>query len=117
MAAVELGRWGGWAFKQIEVEAQADKRTAIVAAVTGKRLRLLCLAGKADVAGTITLENGSTACSGAMSVVATDPLPLPLIRPEDAPFMALMQADAGAAINLTTVSCAFNGLAIYAEEV
>ena len=117
MAAVALGKAYGWTFYQDAVAASAGATTVLVAAVTEKRIRLLHLWGKADVAGTIVLKDGSTARTGIMNLAATGgPHGAGPIPAADVNFACVAQASAGAALNLTTVTCAFNGGMIYAVE-
>jgi hypothetical protein len=117
MAAVAIGKAFGWTFYQDAVAASAGATTELVAAVAGKRIRLLHLWGKADVAGAIQLKDGSTARTGAMNLAATGgPQNAGPISPADVNFSCVAQASASAALNLTTVTCVFNGGMIFAVE-
>jgi hypothetical protein len=117
MAAVAIGKAFGWTFYQDAVAASAGATTELVAAVTGKRIRLLHLWGKADVAGTLQLKDGSTVRTGVMNVASCGgPQGAGPIPAEDVSFMCVAQASASAALNLTTATCAFNGGMMFAVE-
>ncbi len=116
MAATVMGHPGRWTIYSAAVNCAAGDTTALVAAVSGKRISLLGLVGTANVAGTITLKSGSTAISGVMPVGAVSGFVLPICPETDPQTMGWCRTVAGAALNLTTVTCEFDGVLRYAVE-
>ena len=108
--------YGGWTFYQVVIVQTAASADCLMAAVTGKRIRLMGLVGTFNSAGTFQILNGSTALTGAISVAATGYAILPFLRHEDVNHMCHGETTAGAALNMTTVTGFMNGTAIVAVE-
>lgn len=117
MAATELGRWGQWIIRSNVVSCNAGATTALVAAVTGKRISLIALLGTADVAGTIALKSSTTAISGTMPVGPYGGFVIPECHPLNNEGLGWYHTAAGEALNLTTVTCTFNGMIKYGVEI
>ncbi|HUU31023.1 MAG TPA: hypothetical protein VMY69_02880 [Phycisphaerae bacterium] len=116
MTAKTMGRYGGWAYYSAEVDLPAGARTEIVAAVAGKRIRVVALMINANVAGTVTLESATTAISGDINLAATGGFVLPPVPEESARFYGWMDTAAGEALNATTVTCTIDGVLVFAVE-
>ena len=84
----------------------------LVAAVSGKRIRVLHLYVVPTASSTMTLRSGTTAITGAMSTAAGVS-----IDASHSEGLAVLQTAAGEALNLLNggTSCAFAGFLVYAE--
>jgi len=113
-AAVEASGWTV-ATKAINVGAGTTGEL-VAAAGSGKRIRVVGLFGTTNVSGSITLKSASTALSGVINLSATSGPVLPAIPAQNIPLHGWCQTAANEALNLTTVTCEFDGFLIYATE-
>jgi len=107
----------GWTVATKAINVAAGARTALVTtAGEGKKIRVLGLMGTADVSGSITLESASTAISGVIELAAKGGVVLPAIPAQNVALHGWCETDDNEALNITTVTCTFDGMLIYATE-
>ena len=114
-AAVEAT---GWTITRAVINIAAGARTAIVAAAgEGKAIRVLGLMGTADVAGSITIESGANALSGVIPLAAKGGVVYPVVPSQNVLAGAVwFETVDNEALNITTVTCTFDGVVVYATE-
>lgn len=97
--------------KRAAIAITATVDTTIVAAVTGKKIRVLSLYGHASAGSTVRLESGTggTALTGAMPLAANGQLNLPY-NPH-----GHCETAAGALLNLELSTGNFHGVITYCE--
>lgn len=66
--------------KRAVIDDTGGGDTTVVAAVSGKRIRVLGLAFAVGAADNVTFKSGSTALSGAIELLADSPYILPFTR-------------------------------------
>lgn len=116
MTAKTMGQYGGWQYYSAELDVPAGATTELVAAVTGKRIRVIAVVANANVAGTVTFKSATTAISGDFSLAATGGFVLPPVPEESARYYGWMDTAAGEALNVTTVTCTLDGVLVYSVE-
>ena len=116
MVSKGMGRTGMWKFYSAELDVPAGATTELVAAVTGKQIRVVGLVGVANVSGTVTLKSSTTAISGDIPVAACGGIVMPIMSAASVPVCAWATTAAGEALQITTVTCTFDGVLVYAVE-
>lgn len=116
MAATEFRSAWNWRYYQVAVNCAADAQTELVAAVTGKVICVLSLIGTVDVNGHISLESAADKLTGVMPVSALGGFVVPRGAEERVDVMGYWRTAAGEALNMTTVTCVFDGSLVYAVE-
>lgn len=96
--------------KRAVVDLAAGATADIIAAVSGKKIKVLAIYAKADVAGTVVFKSGTTAISGAIPFVTGDTDFSPPWCPQ-----GLFQTASGEAFAATTVTATFDGFVLYQE--
>lgn len=93
------------------INASAGARTEIVAAVAGKRIRVLSYVATCETAtGTFLWESATTAISGVMTMADNGCVVVP------AGTTPVLQTAAGEALNITTVASVVRGHLSYITE-
>lgn len=86
------------------ISAGAGATTEVVAAVTGKRIRVVSYAVTANTgAGTFVWKSATTAISGVMTIAQNAAVVFP------AGVTPILQTTAGEALQITTVTCGIVG--------
>jgi len=114
-AAVEAT---GWTIASAAVNLAAGARGEVVAtAGSGKAIRVLGFMGTANVAGSITFESAANALSGVIPVAAKGGVVLPVVPAQNVALgAAWFTTNDNEALNITTVTCEFDGVIVYATE-
>jgi hypothetical protein len=118
MAATAFGaRIGVWDVYSAPVAQTQAATTELVAAVSGKRIRLIALNVIAAVTGTLIVKSASTALTGTIPITAYGGtpynVPIPLLS---IPHGGYLDTVAGEALNITTATGYVAGSVIYAVE-
>jgi len=114
MTAKTMNHRQGWTFYSAELDVPAGATTELVAAVAGKRIRVVGVVAVANVSGTVTFKSSTTAISGDIPVAAKGGVVMPLADVRSAPYCGWMDTAAGEALNVTTVTCTLDGVLVYA---
>jgi len=107
----------GWTIATIPINVPAGATTELVAtAGAGKKIRVIGMMGMADVSGTVTLQSAGDAISGAMLPAARSGWVLPCIPAQNIALHGWCDTADNEALNITTVTCTFDGILVYATE-
>jgi len=107
----------GWTVATKAINVPAGATTELVGtAGTGKKIRVVGLMGVANVAGTVTLKSDSTAISGVIPVTAKGGWILSPIPAQNIPLHGWCETAANKDLDITTATCEFDGMLIYATQ-
>ena len=117
LAALEaLFGASGWTVATKAINAGVGTTELVAKAGEGKKIRVLGLFGVANVAGSVTLKSDSTAITGVVPVAAKSGWVLPPIPAQNIPLHGWCDTAANKDLDITTVTCEFDGTLIYATE-
>jgi hypothetical protein len=116
----KMGKARHWWTYQVNLVQSVAGTDTLVAAVTGKRIRLVGMIVTPTADGTLTIESkpSGTAVTlvGPMNFLSGIPTGFPLVRVQDMADVAWAETVAGSALQITTTGGGLNGSVLVAVE-
>ena len=106
----------GWTVATKAINVGVGTTELVGTAGAGKKIRVVGLLGVANVAGSVTLKSDTTAITGVIPVAAKSGWVLPPIPAQNIPLHGWCETAANKDLDITTATCEFDGMLIYATQ-